>query len=202
MKKFSMKNFWDERYAEKEFAYGKEPNKFFAEELKKIIPGKILLPAEGEGRNAVFAAKSGWKVVAFDSSTEGRKKALNLAKMAGVSVDYQINSYQDLELPVNTYDCVALIFAHMPGNLRPIIHNKILKSLVPGGIVILEAFSKKQIDYNTGGPRNEEFLFSAEELKEDFFSLSEKMIVETEEDLREGKFHQGKAALVRLLGKK
>ena len=75
-----MKNFWDERYKAKTYVYGKEPNQYFAEKLRELEPGKILLPAEGEGRNAVFAARQGWEVSAFDSSSEGRKKAFLLAE--------------------------------------------------------------------------------------------------------------------------
>ena len=60
-----MKEFWNSRYQEKEYAYGLEPNLFFKSELIKLIPGKALFPAEGEGRNAVFAAKSGWEVTAL-----------------------------------------------------------------------------------------------------------------------------------------
>ena len=75
-----MKNFWDERYKAKAYVYGKEPNQYFAEKLRELEPGKILLPAEGEGRNAVFAARQGWEVSAFDSSSEGRKKAFLLAE--------------------------------------------------------------------------------------------------------------------------
>lgn len=67
-------NFWDERYKEKEYVYGISPNEFLKKELLKLKVGSILLPCEGEGRNAVFAAKNGWNVFAFDSSFEGKKK--------------------------------------------------------------------------------------------------------------------------------
>lgn len=61
-----MEAFWNNRYKEKEFAYGIAPNQFFKESINKLkIKGTILLPAEGEGRNAVYAAKKGLKVTAF-----------------------------------------------------------------------------------------------------------------------------------------
>ena len=74
-----MKEFWEIRYAEKQYAYGENPNVYFKEQLDKLKPGKILLPAEGEGRNAVYAAKQGWEVMAFDLSSEGKNKAEKLA---------------------------------------------------------------------------------------------------------------------------
>ena len=75
-----MKDFWDSRYKETAFVYGEMPNVFFAEELKKIEPGTIILPCEGEGRNAVFAAQLGWNVKAFDFSESGKQKAETLAQ--------------------------------------------------------------------------------------------------------------------------
>jgi hypothetical protein len=47
---------WNDRYSKDEYAYGEQPNNFLREELEKLKPGTILFPAEGEGRNAVFAA--------------------------------------------------------------------------------------------------------------------------------------------------
>ena len=85
-----MKDFWDERYSATEFVYGKKPNVYLKEKLTKFNPGTILFPAEGEGRNAVFAASLGWKVSAFDTSTEGRKKALRLAKEHKVKIENHI----------------------------------------------------------------------------------------------------------------
>ena len=79
-----MKQFWDERYAEPHFVYGEAPNVFFENSLKDLSAGKILLPCEGEGRQAVHAAAQGWEVLAFDQSSAGRDKALQLAeKIAG-----------------------------------------------------------------------------------------------------------------------
>ncbi|MGB0432101.1 MAG: hypothetical protein ACPGLV_16620, partial [Bacteroidia bacterium] len=85
-----MIDFWDKRYGADEFAYGTLPNEFLKEQLKNYSEGSILLPAEGEGRNAVFAAKQGFEVTAFDMSTAGQKKALQLAKSQKVEIDYEI----------------------------------------------------------------------------------------------------------------
>lgn len=202
LKCFMMRNFWDERYSDSEYAYGEKPNVFFESELKKLPVGKILLPAEGEGRNAVFAARLGWDVKAFDLSIEGKKKAELLASKYGVSINYQINSFQNILLEENSFECIALVFAHLPKEIREKVHNKLIKSLAPGGTIILESFSKKQISNNTGGPRNIEMLYSKNELEKDFSDLSFINITEIDAELAEGKFHNGIASLIRLVGKK
>src|ERR1051325_9163371 len=85
---------WNERYSKAEFAFGEQPNNYLKEQLEKVNIGRILFPAEGEGRNAVFAAQLGWTVSAFDISVEGQKKALKLAEANKVKIDYQVGELQ------------------------------------------------------------------------------------------------------------
>ncbi|HSL87766.1 MAG TPA: hypothetical protein VK870_00530, partial [Ignavibacteriaceae bacterium] len=80
-------NFWDERYSAEEYVYGKDPNEFFEEHLSKLNPGRLLLPGEGEGRNAIFAAKLGWQVDANDQSIVAKSKAEKLAHAYGVNIN-------------------------------------------------------------------------------------------------------------------
>ena len=94
-----MKAFWEKRYGEKTYAYGKEPNIYFKKTIETLTPGKILLAAEGEGRNAVFAASLGWEVYAYDFSEMAYEKAMKLAREKGVTIQYQIASLSDLEFP-------------------------------------------------------------------------------------------------------
>jgi len=197
-----MNDFWNERYAATEYAYGTEPNQFFKEQLEKLNPGKILFPAEGEGRNAVYAAKMGWQVYAFDLSTKGKRKAEKLASANGVSIDYQIAGYEDVNYTPHFFDCIVLIFAHTHPLKRNEVHQKLISFLKPGGTLVLEGFSKNQISYNTGGPRDVNMLFSRKEMESDFGFFSELTIAETDIILNEGPFHQGKAAVIRILGVK
>lgn len=195
-----MKNMWDQRYAGEDYVYGEKPNSFFKENLLKYQAGKVLLPAEGEGRNAVFAAVSGWDVTAFDNSEVGKEKAGKLSEKHGVSISYLLASHEDVILDENSFDMIALIYAHTP--YRQDIHKKILRYLKPGGIVLIEGFSKEQIKYNTGGPGRIDLLFSKKEIKSDFNSLTEVDIRIEEILLDEGEFHQGKASVLRMIGKK
>lgn len=195
-----MTEFWNERYATVEYAYGTEPNLFFRDNLKSISPGKILFPAEGEGRNAVFAARMGWDVTAFDVSTEGKKKAEQLAANNQVKISYLIENFENVSFPVNYYDCIVLIFAHMHPAKRKELHQKLVSFLKPGGILILEGFSKKQINNISGGPRDINMLFSKDELQSDFGFFSELTITEADYILDEGPFHQGIASVIRVKG--
>ncbi|WP_430974143.1 class I SAM-dependent methyltransferase [Sunxiuqinia rutila] len=197
-----MSNFWNERFATKEYVYGTAPNQFFSEELEKLSPGKLVLPGEGEGRNAVFAARMGWQVTAFDSSSEGQKKAEQLAARQQVELDYRIDSYDSIELQTESFDCLALIYTHMPPANRQAYHHKLSSYLKKGGTLILEGFSKAQIQNNTGGPKNVDMLFSKEELQADFAGFSSLKISEAEVELDEGEFHQGTAHIIRLVAVK
>ena len=197
-----MNQFWNERFATEEYVYGTEPNLFYREQLEKLNPGKILFPAEGEGRNAVYAAMQDWKVTAFDPSTVAKTKAENLARQKNVEIYYRITDYENVSFSKESFDCLVLIFAHMHPLKRKEYHKKLASFLKPGGTLILEGFSKKQIKNNTGGPRNVEMLFSEEELRNDFNFFSELSISETDVTLDEGAFHKGKASVIRVTGKK
>lgn len=195
-----MNNFWNQRYDTEEFVYGREPNSFFAKSLEPLMPGKILLPGEGEGRNAVYAAGLGWKVDAFDQSTVGAAKAGRLAGDLGVQINYKACELEEFPFEEGMYDAVGLFFFHAPKPLRKILHHGAIKSLKPGGKLILEAFHTSQLGRDSGGPPSLELLFNKELLLEDFSSLDIELIGEVEENLDEGLFHSGPAKLIRFLG--
>lgn len=197
-----MKEFWDERFAIEEYAYGTFPNVFFKKWIDKLPPANLLLPGEGEGRNAVYAARKGWDVDAFDQSDNARMKALKLAEKAGVSINYFVGNLDEYNLAESKYDFIALIFLHLGPDERRNYHKKLIGLLKPGGLILIESFSKGQIQYNTGGPKNIHMLYSMEELSEDLEGLKilEKQSLELE--LEEGLYHKGKAHLSRIVGMK
>lgn len=196
------KEFWDQRYAEDGFVYGPHPNVFFCEALGKLAPGRVLLPGEGEGRNAIYAAQRGWQVVAFDQSSEGKEKALRLASQKGVSVEYQVCQMEDFKAEQESFDCLALIFVHFHAGERKQIHQKLFSYLKPGGTLIMEVFSNDQLGRTSGGPQHIDLLYSEEELREDFSALQSLNIELIETELKEGRYHEGKASVIRLVGKK
>ena len=191
---------WDNRYAGNEYVYGIHPNIFFKEKIEGTEPGKMLLPAEGEGRNAVFSASLGWDVYAFDISSNAREKALHLSKKNKVNIQYAVHGMEEADYEAASFDMLAFIYAHNTNRMDN--HRYLINFLKPGGTIILEAFSKAQLNNNTGGPKNINMLYSVEELKEDFSQLSELDVWEEEVELYEGDFHSGKSAVIRLIGKK
>jgi Methyltransferase domain len=202
-----MSEFWNTRYGTTEFAYGETPNEFFKAELSKLSQGKLLLPAEGEGRNGVFAATLGFDVHAFDLSEEGQKKALTLAFKQHVSLNYQVGTLEKIDYPENYFDCLGLIYAHFPATIKSAYHQKLATYLKTGGIVIFEAFSKNNLAYreknpDVGGPQDLAMLFSIEEIKQDFPNFDILKLEETEVTLSEGIYHQGVGSVIRFIGKK
>jgi len=198
---------WNERYRNEEFAYGEEPNNYLKEQLQKLRPGNILFPAEGEGRNAVFAARIGWTASAFDISEEGRHKALRLAEKNHVSIDYRVGELQSLFYQPEQFDVIALIYAHFPADIKSIYHKTLEKSLRKGGYIIFEAFSKNHLDYiarneKVGGPKDIAMLFSIEEIKSDFANYEILDLAEKEIELQEGIFHNGTGSVIRFTGQK
>lgn len=197
-----MKQFWNERYAEKEFAYGKEPNQFLKEYVHQLPLGKILFVAEGEGRNAVFAAQNGYEVVAFDYSESAKTKALTLAKEQNVQIDYVVSDVMDVSFEPESFDAIVFIFAHFPAVIRKQAHQKLVSFLKPGGKILFEAFEKNQLQFTSGGPKELAMLFSENEVKDEFSSINFNFLETAIITLEEGPFHQGKGAVIRFIGTK
>jgi len=193
---------WNERYSTEEYAYGKEPNGFFKEFIDSHKPGKILLPAEGEGRNAVYAAKKGWDVLAFDFSHEGRKKAMKITREAGVKIRYELSDLSQFQYTKGSFDAVGLFFVHMPSPMRETVHQGVVRCLNPGGYLVLEAFNKRQIKRSSGGPNDTDYLFSVEDLQSDFNNLEILVLEELVQHYETGIFHRGESETIRLLGRK
>jgi hypothetical protein len=203
-----MKDFWNSRYQAKEYVYGMTPNEFLKRSLSNISSVQsALFPAEGEGRNAVYAASLGMDVVAFDYSEEAKKKADELALLHHVQLDYRIADLATVEFEMESFDLLVLIYAHFPPQFRQEWHRKLQEYLKPGGILLLEGFSKKHLEIskfnqNPSGPQNIEMLFSQQQLENDFSSIDIINMSEEVIKLNEGPFHQGQSAVLRLMGKK
>lgn len=198
---------WNTRYKAKEYAFGKEPNVFLKNVLLGKQPGKILFPAEGEGRNAVFAALLGWEVHAFDISDEGRKKALQLAEDHGVRINYSVGELTELDYQENYFDSIGLIYAHFPPEIRSKYHEMLSSYLKKDGSIILEAFGHNHLEYreknpSIGGPKELDWLFSEEQIKKEFSEFDVHLLEEKEIELNEGLYHVGKGSVLRFIGTK
>ncbi len=191
---------WNDRFSKDEFVYGKEPNKFLKEEIKKIAPGKILFLGEGEGRNAVYAASLGWNVDAVDYSDAAKAKTEKLSLEKKVKVNYHVEDLFTYSPKQNYYDVVAVIYIHFDKDLRKILFSIAEDSLKSGGKIILEVFEKDQIKYSSGGPKETELLYSLEDIAENLIDLEFEKFSKENIDLDEGALHQGKAEVIRFVG--
>lgn len=203
-----MKDRWNIRYAEPEFVYGKAPNRFFESNIDAFKPNsKVFFAAEGEGRNAVFALRKGLHAVAVDFSEEAKNKALKLAEENHVRLEYHVGDLLEINFPKESFDGLVLIYAHMPSAIRQKIHRKLQSLLKPGGVLVLEGFSRNHPEvsknnHRTSGPQNIEMLFSVNLLKEDFDEIRFSLAVEEIDELNESPYHEGKSSLTRMIGTK
>ena len=194
-------SFWNARFDAEPTVYGEGPNVFFAKELGALTPGRLLLPGDGEGRNAVHAAEQGWSARSFDASSVGVEKARALAAKRGVSIAAEVGDASTWE-PGEAFDAIALCYLHLPPPLRADFHPRVSRWLKPGGTLILEGFGPGQLAFTSGGPKALDMLFTAAMLEGDFAGLEVQLCVTEEAVLDEGPYHQGRAELTRLVARR
>ncbi len=200
-------DFWDERYEGAAFAYGEAPNAFLASLADRFTAGgRALVPGDGEGRNGVFLAQCGLRVETLDLSAQGVAKARRLAAARGVTLQALQADVLALDWPVATYDVIALLYLHLPVDGRHALHARALAALKVGGLIVLEAFTPRQIDRQRqgvrGGPRDAALLYEPRDLRADFGEAEIELCEEVETDLREGTLHVGESAVVRLIARR
>ena len=192
---------WNQRYGGDGFAYGTEPNSFLVENAK-LLTGPVLSLAEGEGRNAVFLASLGLDVLGVDGSEVGLAKAQRLAESKGVEIRTAVADLATYEPLANFFGSVVSIFAHLPSDVRRRLYPLMEQSLKPGGIILLEAYSKSQLSRNTGGPKDPDMLMTAVDIQKEFSNCEVILCHEIEREVVEGEFHTGMASVVQFIGKK
>jgi 2-polyprenyl-3-methyl-5-hydroxy-6-metoxy-1,4-benzoquinol methylase len=191
---------WNERYAAHDLAFGAHPNRYLKTVIDRLPPGKMLVPGAGEGRDAVYAAQLGWDVLAFDLSHVGQQKAMAWAAREGVPLRYEIQDASQFHFGVETFDLVAMVFFHLPPELRRWFFGNLYQAINPGGRVVIEAFNPRQIPYTSGGPKQPEMLFSSTMLRDELVHIEPEENIEVLTTLDEGPLHQGAAEVVRYTG--
>ncbi len=198
-----MKDFWEERYSEADFAYGTEPNRFLSSCRDYLKPGmKALAVADGEGRNGVWLAQQGLEVTTVDYSQAGVDKARAMAAERGVRINALCADLNQWPWPENEFDIVISIFAHFPPELRQQVHHGIMKALKPGGHLILESYHPRQLEFKTGGPPVAEMMYDMDTLKADFPHGEVILLEDLDAEVVEGKYHFGTGAVTRLILRK
>lgn len=185
-------NPWDERFKAQHFVYGTEPNAFLKEQLPALNDKQqIACYAEGEGRNAVFLARQGKTVTAYDYAKEGLMKTKALASQHGVSIETALVDLLAGELKHEAYDGAVMIFGHFSKQHQYVVLEKIMNSLKPGGVLLLEVYEDGQLAYETGGPRDVDYLYNEQQFKDWAQSYEVKHFYSGEVERVEGTLHTG-----------
>jgi SAM-dependent methyltransferase len=195
----STRDFWNEKFATTDYAYGTEPNDFLVSAVTNLKRGATLSLAEGEGRNAVWLAQQGFTVSAIEQSEKGVGKTLRLALQRGVIVMAERGELETFHIQPNSWDLVVSIYAHTPQELRRKLHRQVVAGLKPGGVFVLEAYTPAQIANNTGGPKDASLMPTAELLRSELAGLVFDRIEEVERDVVEGSLHTGTAHVVQVV---
>ena len=190
---------WDRRYSEPGFAYGTEPNEFLVSVVDRLPRGRVLCIGEGEGRNAVYLARQGYEVTAVDASAVGLGKAERLAERHEVSITTVVADLAGFDVEPGVWEVVVSIFCHLPPVLRARVHAGVTAGLAPGGALVLEAFTPRQLGRGTGGPGAEELMMDLSSLEHEFAGLRFAVARELEREVIEGRYHTGMASVVQVL---
>ncbi|MGD7044832.1 SAM-dependent methyltransferase [Jeotgalibacillus proteolyticus] len=196
-------NHWEQRYQSKEYMYGTEPNQFLSDILPELnVRGKVLAIAEGEGRNAVFLAEKGLQVHAWDYAQAGLDKTNKLAQSKGVTVQTELKDLSDVDWVENQWDAVVCIFGHFPKETRDKTLEGILRAVKPGGYFITEVYAVEQLNYGSGGPKSEEFMYKEEDFLDGFKNWDSRHFFKGEVERYEGKLHNGLSHVIQYAGQK
>ena len=193
---------WDERYDATEYVYGTAPNDFLVEVADRLPRGRVLCLGEGEGRNAVWLAEQGFAVTALDASGVGLEKARRLAAERGVEIETVHTDLARHHPGRGCWDAVVAIFCHLPPDLRAAVHRRCVAALRPGGALVLEAYTPRQLGLRTGGPPTAELMMDLASLRGELAGLDLEIARELEREINEGRLHQGLGAVVQVLGRR
>lgn len=195
---------WDARFSSDEYIFGTAPNIWLAQHIDLLKPGMhVLAVADGEGRNSVWMAQQGLQVDAFDISPVGIEKAKKLAQQQGVKVNFSIHGVEDYPWTTGTYDAVVAIFIQFADpETRATLFKRMKSALKPDGMILLQGYTPKQLEYKTGGPPNLSHLYTEELLQDAFGDLDISELNAYEQVLTEGTQHHGQSALIGLVARR
>jgi 2-polyprenyl-3-methyl-5-hydroxy-6-metoxy-1,4-benzoquinol methylase len=195
---------WNKRFEGDEFLFGREPNLYLREQSARLAPaGRVLCVADGEGRNSVWLAGQGHRVDAFDIAENGVAKARALAASAGVTVNYSVSDCDGWAWSEAAYDAVVAIFVQFADPaMRERLFANMVRALKPGGLLVLQGYTPRQLEYKTGGPGIESHLYTEALLRSAFAGLDIVELRDYEAELTEGRQHAGRSALIGMVARK
>lgn len=194
--------FWDERYGVEGYAFGDQPNDFLVDVEPTLTKGDTLMLGDGEGRNGVWMAQQGHRIASIDLSAVGVEKALELARLRGVSIDARVGDLDLFDMGNDKWDNIVSIFCHEPSELRHRVHANVKTALRPGGRFVLESYNAANIGRGVGGPQSDDITVELGELESDFEGWTWEIHREVDRSIVEGKFHSGDSSTVQFVAVK
>lgn len=199
-----MISMWDERYSGSDYLFGTEPNAFLVAQQHLLRPGlSCLAVADGEGRNGVWLAQQGLQVLSVEGSAVALDKARKLADRRGVAISFEQADLEHWDWGENRFDVVAAIFIQFAGPaLRGQMFANIKRCLKPGGLLLLQGYTPRQLEFRTGGPPAAENMYTEALLQSAFADMEWLHFAERDSVIREGAGHHGMSALIELAARK
>lgn len=195
---------WETRFSAEHYVFGTEPNAFLKRKAGLIETGaRVLCVSDGEGRNGVFLAEQGFRVTSQDFSPKAQEKAAALARERDVELDFELSDIRERNWDEAAYDAVVgIFFQFLTPDERTEVFRGIALTVRPGGIVLIEGYGPKQLEYGTGGPKVLENLYTPDLLREAFEEFSKVEVSAYDAEIDEGPGHSGMSALVDLVARR
>ena len=195
-----MGNSWHERFGAEEYVYGEEPNLFIKNQASRLQESsKVVAFAEGEGRNAVYLARQGHEVTAYDYAQNGLKKTETLAKRYEVKITTEQKDLIHDSVPVEEFDAAIMVFGHFSKNDQKTVFDKLVQAVKPGGMIMLEVYSEEQVRYGTGGPKTVDMLYDPADLLQWLKGYKVFHFFYGEQERVEGQLHTGIGHVVQVI---
>jgi len=163
---------WDARHAAHEPIELIEVDPSLDEEIAGLAPGRALDLGTGDGRNAVWLARRGWRVTGVDFSSVGLERARTRARVAGVTVDWELADLLKWRPPARAFDLVVLFFIHLAADERRAVHQTAVEAVAPGGTLLIVGHDRSNLIAGTGGPQDPAVLFTAAEVASELPGLT------------------------------
>lgn len=192
---------WNDRFKNEKYVYGTEPN-VFLKEMQSLLSGEVLSIAEGEGRNAVFLAEQGLSVTAWDYAESGLDKVGKLAAKQNVRVNTELVDLAEAQWQQNRWNGIVNVFGHFPEEVRQKTIKGVKEALKPDGYFIAEVYSRYQISYRSGGPKEVDFLYRPEDFLQEFSDWRIVHFFMGEVTRHEGDLHNGLSHVIQFIGQK
>lgn len=195
---------WNDRYDRPDYLFGTKPADFLTAQAHHLPQaGRVLVVADGEGRNSVYLAGRGLDVVAFDYAPNALVKAQALAEARGVHVDFREADILSWDWAADSYDAVVAVFIQfLSPDARSAIFEGLETALKPGGVLLLHGYAPRQVEYGTGGPPVAENMYTLPLLERAFAGLEVVHSADYDAEISEGPGHSGLSGLIDFVARK